>query len=251
MTPTMSSHPASSTPAGTAPPTGTVAARRAQTVVAASEEKIARRIAVMLAERRRRSGASVRAVARSSGGRFSAKQLRAIEAGRVAIDPETAHELAELYGIDVTIAAPDRMPIEIDPRGVLSTGGSAISFDPRNVDSLLENYLRLVRALRGEERPQAIELRRNDVEVLSQYLELPGEAIVERLAALMGATQLQRRVLAGMFVAGAMVIGLLALAAANLQAAEEAEDADDAFDGRTEFPPAVVVDDLDPSIGTI
>lgn len=184
----------------------------------------------------------MRAVARTSGGRFTAKQLRAIEAGRVAVDPRMAHELAELYGIDVAIVTPDRMPIEIDPRGVLSTGGSAISFDPADVDSLLENYLRLIRALRGEERPQAIELRRNDVEVLAQYLELPGEELVERLAALMGATQLQRRVLAGMFVAGAMVIGLSALAAANLQAAEEANGA---FDGRADAPPAVMVDDLD------
>lgn len=185
-----------------------------------SDERVARRLAVLLAERRRQSGLSLRAVARASDGAFTTKELRQIEAARLPLSRERAQLVARLYGIDLSAVTPDRLPLEIDPRGVISTGGSAISFDPDDVDSLLTNYLRLVRSLRGQEKPQTIELRRNDVEVLALYLELPGELVVERLAALMGATQLQRRVLAGMFVAGAMVIGLSAAAAANLQAAE-------------------------------
>ncbi|MFN8023846.1 MAG: hypothetical protein U0Q03_20105 [Acidimicrobiales bacterium] len=185
-----------------------------------TEERLARRLAVMLAERRRHSGRSVRSVARASGGSFTARELKAIEAARAPLTIERAHAVAQLYGLDPSVLTSDRLPLEIDPRGVISTAGSAISFDPDDTDSLLENYLRLVRSMRGAEQPKAIELRRSDVDVLAAYLELPGEAVVERLAALMGATQLQRRVLAGMFVAGAMVIGLSAAAAANLQAAE-------------------------------
>ena len=139
---------------------------------------------------------------------------------------DQADRIARLYGIDLAVVTPDRLPLEIDARGVISTGGSAISFEPDDVESLLTNYLRLVRSMRGQERPQSIQLRRNDVEVLALYLEMPGEIVVERLAALMGATQLQRRVLAGMFVAGAMVIGLSAAAAANLQAAEQSTSTD-------------------------
>jgi transcriptional regulator with XRE-family HTH domain len=191
-----------------------------------SDERIARRIAVLLAERRRQSGMSLRSVAKASGGRFTARQLKSIESARSPLSREDAHAVARLYGIDLAVVTPDRLPLEIDARGVVSTGGSAISFDPDDVDSLLTNYLRLVRSLRGQERPQAIELRRNDVEVLALYLEMPGEHVVERLAALMGATQLQRRVLAGMFVAGAMVIGLSAAASANLQAAEHSNTTD-------------------------
>jgi transcriptional regulator with XRE-family HTH domain len=185
-----------------------------------SDERIARRLAVLLAERRRQSGLSLRAVARASGGEFTARELKQIEAARVPLQRHRARAVADLYGIDLAAVTPDRLPLEIDPRGVISTGGSAISFEPDDVESLLTNYLRLVRSLRGQERPQAIELRRNDVETLAVFLEMPGELVVEQLAALMGATQLQRRVLAGMFVAGAMVIGLSAAAAANLQAAE-------------------------------
>ena len=185
-----------------------------------SDERVARRLAVLLAERRRQSGTTLRALARSSGGAFTTRELRQIEAARQPLDRARAEEVARLYGVDLGAVTPDRLPLEIDPRGVVSTGGSAISFEPDDVDSLLTNYLRLVRSLRGQEKPQAIQLRRNDVEVLALYLELPGEVVVERLAGLMGATQLQRRVLAGMFVAGAMVIGLSAAAAANLQAAE-------------------------------
>ncbi len=187
-----------------------------------SDERVARRLALLLAERRRQSGMSLRAVARASGGSFSARRLKLIEAAREPLTRAEADEVARLYGIDLAVVTPDRLPLEIDSRGVISTGGSAISFDPGDVESLLTSYLRLVRSMRGQERPQAIELRRNDVDVLALYLEQPGELVVERLAALMGATQLQRRVLAGMFVAGAMVIGLSAAAAANLQAAEHA-----------------------------
>ncbi len=193
---------------------------------AVSDERIARRLAVLLAERRRQSGMSLRAVARASGGAFSARQLKLIESARTPLSRDQAHAVSQLYGIDLTVVSPDRLPLEIDSRGVLSTGGSAISFDPDDIESLLTNYLRLVRSLRGQDRPNAIELRRNDVEVLALYLELPGELVVERLAALMGATQLQRRVLAGMFIAGAMVIGLSAAAAANLQAAEHSSTTD-------------------------
>ncbi len=185
-----------------------------------SDERIARRLAVLLAERRRQCGLSLRAVARASRGGFTARELKQIEAARLPLGRARAQAVAELYGIDLAAVTPDRLPLEIDPRGVISTGGSAISFEPDDVESLLSNYLRLVRSLRGQERPQAIELRRNDVETLALFLEMPGELVVEQLASLMGATQLQRRVLAGMFVAGAMVIGLSAAAAANLQAAE-------------------------------
>lgn len=200
----------------------TAAATSITTEPAVSDQRVARRLAVLLAERRRQSGMSLRAVARASGGTFSARRLKMIESARIPLTRAQADEVARLYGIDLAVVTPDRLPLEIDPRGVISTGGSAISFDPDDIESLLTNYLRLVRSMRGQDRPQAIELRRNDVEVLALYLEQPGELVVERLAALMGATQLQRRVLAGMFVAGAMVIGLSAAAAANLQAAEHA-----------------------------
>ncbi len=216
----------------------TAAVTSTNTSPAVSDERIARRLAVLIAERRRQSGMSLRAVARTSDGAFSARQLKHIETARTPLSRERAEAVSRLYGLDFATVTHDRLPLDIDPRGVLSTGGSAISFEPDDVESLLANYLRLVRSLRGQDRPQSIELRRNDVEVLASYLELPGELVVERLAELMGATQLQRRVLAGMFVAGAMVIGLSAAAAANLQAAEHSTSTDRS----TRSTPAVIDD---------
>jgi Helix-turn-helix domain len=209
----------------------------------ATDQRVVRRLAVLLGERRRQSGMSLRTVARTSGGSFSARRLKSIEAGRIPLTRAQADDVARLYGIDPATVTCDRLPLEIDPRGVISTGGTAISFDPDDEESLLENYLRLVRSMRGQQRPQAIELRRTDVDVLATYLELPGEVVVERLAALMGATQLQRRVLAGMFVAGAMVIGLSAAAAANLQAAEQSNGLN--VDDRSGPPASAVADWLD------
>ena len=144
-----------------------------------TEDRLARRLAVMLAERRRQTGRSVRAVARASSGEFGAKELKQIEAARAPLSRDRAAAVARLYGLDPVVLTADRLPLEIDPRGVISTAGSAISFDPDDVESLLTNYLRLVRSMRREERPRAIELRRSDVEVLAHFLEMPGEVVVE------------------------------------------------------------------------
>ncbi|MEZ5248348.1 MAG: hypothetical protein R2713_03735 [Ilumatobacteraceae bacterium] len=133
--------------------------------------------------------------------------------------------MARLYGVDLASITPDRMPLGIDPRcGLHRRLGDLVRSGRRRVAPV--ELSEAGAHLRGQERSQAIELRRNDVDVLALYLEQPGELVVERLATLMGATQLQRRVLAGMFVAGAMVIGLSAAAAANLQAAEHRGSSD-------------------------
>ena len=140
-----------------------------------TEDRLARRLAVMLAERRRQTGRSVRAVTRASSGEVGVKELKQIEAARAPLSRDRAAAVARLYGLDPVVLTADRLPLEIDPRGVISTAGSAISFDPDDVESLLTNYLRLVRSMRREERPRAIELRRSDVEVLAHFLEMPGE----------------------------------------------------------------------------
>jgi len=61
----------------------------------------------------------------------------------------------------------------------------------------------------------AVELRRDDIEILAHYLQEKGEIVVERLGALMGATRSQRTAMAGLFATGAVVIGLVGTAAAG------------------------------------
>ena len=189
----------------------------ATTTIAFASEAFAKRLANLLSDQRDLSGRSVRALARSSGGRFTAKELRAIEAGESPLSEPLAVDLSALYGVDLGEIVQERLPLVIRPHGVVSTGGVSASFTPHDSTSLLVSYLRLVRRLRNAEEVPSITLRRDDVESLAAYLDLPGERVIERLAGLMGATRVQRRAMVAMFVAGAVVIGLVGTAAAAIR----------------------------------
>jgi len=177
-------------------------------------DAFARRLANLLRDRRETSGATVRELAKASDRAFNPKFLRAVEDVRAELDEQTVCELAALYGAELADILPSRLPLRIETAGssttggVISTSGISAEFDPRSRDSLLTSYLFLVRQLRAQEREPIIDLRREDVEVIAEYLHEPGPTVLERLSTLMGATQLQRRAMAGMFIAGAIVIGL-------------------------------------------
>ena len=189
----------------------------ATATIAFASEAFAKRLANLLSDQRDHTGRSVRSLARSSGGRFTAKQLRAIEAGETALSEPLAVDLSALYGVDLGEIVQERLPLVIRPHGVVSTGGVSASFTPHDSTSLLVSYLRLVRRLRNAEEVPSITLRRDDVESLAAYLDLPGERVIERLAGLMGATRVQRRAMVAMFVAGAVVIGLVGTATAAIR----------------------------------
>jgi hypothetical protein len=174
----------------------------------ATGERLAKRMAALLGEHRRQNDLSVRSIARSTDGRYTARDLRRIEAGRTNLSPEHATELAELYGLDLATALPLRVPLEIRPFGVLSANGVARSFTPGDDTSLMTAYIALIRAVRDDDTTRLLELRRSDIDLLAEQLATPGDVVVERLAGLMGASLVQRRTMARMFVAGALVISL-------------------------------------------
>jgi hypothetical protein len=98
---------------------------------------------------------------------------------------------------------------------VVAAGGVSIVYVPGDVDSLLEAYLKLVRTLRRQKKAPAVDLRREDIEALAEHLQVPGEDVVDRLAALMGAARGQRLAMTGLFQGGAVVIGLVGTAVAG------------------------------------
>ncbi|MEX0846925.1 MAG: hypothetical protein WD023_04025 [Ilumatobacteraceae bacterium] len=178
-------------------------------------EGLTERMATLLADHRHASGASVRRLARTTGGRYTARDLRRIEAGRMAMTTELAAELAVVYGLDLGTALLPRVPLEIRPFGVLSANGMARSFTPGDDTSLMMAYIDLIRALRGNDTTRLLELRRADLDLLAEQLAVPGDVVVERLAGLMGASLVQRRTLAGLFLSGALVISLSAAGTAS------------------------------------
>jgi hypothetical protein len=168
----------------------------------------ARRLANLLTVSREQSGLSRRVLARRSGGRFTARDLKAAEEAKRVYGPTTIGELAVLYEVDLSVLLPERLPLTIDPAGIVGTGGIEIRFDPADPDGMLSAYLRLVRALRRQQKAKVIDLRRDDVELLAVSLGLSGLDVVERLGTLMGSTRAQRGVMRALLTAGAKVVGL-------------------------------------------
>jgi len=177
-----------------------------------ASEAFAGRLATLLREHRRAEGIGLGSLARRSDRRFTTRELRAIESGRVRVADAT--ELAELYGADLASILPVRMAVAVDPAGQIITAGVAEAFEPADTTSMLTAYLRLIRRLRGAERDPVVALRRDDVDALAAVLDEPGERVIDRLGELMGATQVQRKVMVGLFVSGAVVVGLAVTAVA-------------------------------------
>ena len=165
------------------------------TTIDIESDVFALRLANLLRATRTTNGGTYRGLARASDGRFTREQLRQLEEGTAPVDEEVVELVSALYGADLGTILPNRLPVSI-ASGVISAGGVRASFVATNATSLLTAYLRLIRSMRRQKKAPMIALRREDIEVLAEYLHEPGETIVDRLTALMGATLTQRTALA-------------------------------------------------------
>lgn len=171
------------------------------------------RLANLLVATRTRHGQGVGAVAKASNGQFSKHDLKQFEAGERALDEATIDQLAMLYGCDLGIILPLRLPVVVSANRV-SAGGVHEEFDASKPDAMLAAYLALVRTLRRQKRAPVVDLRRDDIEVLAGFLQVPRETVVHRLATLMHATQTKRTAMVGVLATGAVVVGLVGTVAA-------------------------------------
>ncbi len=172
-----------------------------------------RRVANLLRAKRGRRPRALLALRAGSG--LPSRRLRALERAEASASPAELATLGEVYGFALADLEPERIALEIDAGAAkLTTAGVEARFDPEDEDSLLVEYLRLVRALRHEPHEPTILLRRGDIESLAGYLRTDGTVVIDRLGALMGSTVQQRRVATVAFAAGATIIMLGAGAAA-------------------------------------
>ncbi len=179
-----------------------------------TSDAFAQRFGRHLTATRSKTGRSTRSLARSSDGGFTHGELKALEQGTVVLHDDLIERVSELYGCDLGDLLPNRLPVAVGS-GVVAAGGVSVVYLSGDADSLLEAYLKLVRTLRRQRKSPAVDLRREDVEALADHLRLPGEEVVDRLAALMGAGGNQRAAMAGLFASGAVVIGLVGTAVAG------------------------------------
>jgi hypothetical protein len=201
-------------------------------VIDLTGEAFGRRLANLLLVSRKQQGVSRRSLARRSGGTFTSRDLKAAETAKRQFGPSAVGELAALYRVDLAVILPERLPLDIDVNGVISTGGIEIRFVPGDEESLLTAYLKLVRVLRRQQHARAVDLRRGDIEAIASHLVSDPLPLLDRLGELMGGTRAQRRTMAALFATGAMVVGLSSGASAGM--------APDAFDPTLTVPPTVV-----------
>ncbi|HRE02243.1 MAG TPA: hypothetical protein PLV68_13150, partial [Ilumatobacteraceae bacterium] len=109
---------------------------------------------------------------------------------------------------------PARAVVAVRP-GALVVGGAVQPFVAGDATSMLRNYLTLVRSMRNQKRAAEIDLRRDDIQVLAAATGQAPEAVLDRLATLMGATRTQRTALLAVFATGALVLTLATSAAAS------------------------------------
>jgi hypothetical protein len=178
-----------------------------------SSPAFAMRLANLMVATRTRSGLGVGAVAKASGGQFSRHDLKEFERGSRELDEQVVDELAQLYRCDLGAILPLRLPVVVSPNRV-SAGGVHQEIEGRGPDATLVAYLTLVRTLRRQKKAPAVDLRRDDVEVLAGFLAEPSDHVVHRLATLMQATQTKRTAMIGVLATGAAVIGLVGTAVA-------------------------------------
>ena len=173
----------------------------------------AMRLANLLKATRTSDGRRLGALARSSEGRFSRRDLREYERGVRALDDISIDDLSQLYRCDLGAILPQRLAVSIAPHRI-SAGGVHLEFEGAGDDALLNAYLSLVRTLRRQKHTPVVDLRRDDLEVLAGYLHEPRESVLHRLATLMNASQRKRTAMVGVLATGAAVIGLVGTAAA-------------------------------------
>lgn len=103
------------------------------------------------------------------------------------------------------VISPSRRPIVIAD-SQLSTGQASTSVRSDDAEALLRDYLRLIRKVRNQQRARNIALRRVDIETLAHHLDWTDDAVLARLADLMGATRRQRATMLAVLSTGAALI---------------------------------------------
>jgi hypothetical protein len=98
-----------------------------------------------------------------------------------------------------------RTPLVISA-GQLVAGPVNASYRAGDRESLLHNYLVLIRQIRGEQREPTITLRGEDISALAEHLGASEERVLDDLLDRMGATRAQRKAMLAMFAAGVLTI---------------------------------------------
>jgi len=145
------------------------------------------RLGRALAEARTARRMTLPVAATATGGRFSAAELAAVEAGEHPVSDRDAAMLARLYGVPAGRLVPVRARLVLDLHArTMAVGTERVGLSRRVslTEAVLTRYLAIVHQLRGIPPGAPIRYRRLDLEVLAEALYLPPAQIEARLDAI-------------------------------------------------------------------
>jgi hypothetical protein len=145
-----------------------------------------RRLGLLLIDARQRADRSLPELAARSGGRFSVRDLLAIEAGDRELFDADLRTVAALYDLDPGELVPERsrLVIDLDDRRI-AAGSHQQPIKAPTADEVLATYLSLVYLMRNSTPGTPLPLRQTDVDVLSRALEIASADVETRLLDLM------------------------------------------------------------------
>lgn len=173
---------------------------------ASMPHQVAPNLAELLRARRTSLGWTLERMANRTGGMLGVADLERLEGGDLAaLDRATMHGLARAYDLDVSLFFAPHEPVRLDG-GVLCAGDVCVVPYSEHLDDVLVAYLELLRTLRGDLEAPVLSFRRVDVDALAAATDHPGEAIIGRLAILIGARGLRQAAMAGSYSSGVEII---------------------------------------------
>ena len=138
--------------------------------------------------------------------RYPVKRLRAAERGELELTRPIVTELASRYGVDLGALLPRREPIQIR-NGVLAMGPVSQPCKDQSLTSVLQAYLAVIDRVRTNASARSRPLRRDDILVLADHLDLPCTIVISRLGDLMDARGAETRAMVDLYLTGASVVG--------------------------------------------
>lgn len=140
------------------------------------------RFGALLSSKRRSSGLDFQQLAVDSLGRFTVRDLQEVERGRFQIDDDAAAKVAELYGLSAGNLVPDRKELIVDfDNQFIDTSGDTMPLGHVESIDVLTRYLSLIYKMRRVEPGSPLNFRSNDINTLSEVLEISADAIEEGL----------------------------------------------------------------------
>lgn len=152
------------------------------------------RLAALLRARRQQENVDVATIAERSFGLFDVHDIELLESGRSPLTEETIRSVTQLYDLGAGPVVPGRSRLIVDlDMGTIEADGELSHLPRAEPPAVLERYLALVYVMRGVQPGNKIALRRDDMEVLADALDLSPGDVESRVAALMTSPVISRR----------------------------------------------------------